>query len=343
MGDGLIDLIEQVFSREKALCLACDGQRTFFVPICTGIIIYGLVEKFVGPLFVFWITFLLDLKLDFADKLWVFQCVPLVAGLFLFYYERAFMGSVSPENQADIIEAFKSTSRYLDGSSGVDKVCFGQVVCRICPTGLQLGRANSSDVGVPFLDLNLSISNGTYSPKINDKRGNFDFGVVDFPFLDGDVSRRASCGVCISRLIRFAGASSNVSDFSCRNKALTAKLLGQGYRYHKLRKAFSEFYRRHGRLVEEYGVSLRKLLRQGMSGRKLSGGLVCGVGGIVGKSSFSEQLRKLINRYKIIGYNPYVMRQTACLVVNPTSVDGYASLFNCTTAGWASDSMTALT
>ena len=62
---------------------------------------------------------------------------------------------------------------------------------------------------------------------------------------------------------------------------------------------------------------------------------------IVGKSNFSEQFRKLINRYKIIGYSLDIMRQTACLVVNPIIVDGYASLFNCTTAVRASDSMTA--
>ena len=63
----------------------------------------------------------------------------------------------------------------------------------------------------------------------------------------------------ISQLIRFARASSNVNDFTCRNKALTAKLLKQGYRYHKLCKAFSKFYPRHSELVEKYNVSLRKL------------------------------------------------------------------------------------
>ena len=62
---------------------------------------------------------------------------------------------------------------------------------------------------------------------------------------------------------------------------------------------------------------------------------------IVGKSNFSEQFRKLINRYKKIGYSLDIMRHTACLVVNPIIVDGYASLLNCTTAVRASDSMTA--
>ena len=81
---------------------------------------------------------------------------------------------------------------------------------------------------------------------IYDKRADFDFDLVNFPFLDSDVPRRSSYGVYISQLIRFAIASSSVSDF----KALTAKLLRQGYRYHKHRKTFSKFYRRHSGLVE---------------------------------------------------------------------------------------------
>ena len=52
----------------------------------------------------------------------------------------------------------------------------------------------------------------------------------------------------------------------------------------------------------------------------------------VGKSNFSEQFRKLINRYKRIGYSLDIMRHTACLFINPTIADGYASLFNCTTS-----------
>ena len=61
----------------------------------------------------------------------------------------------------------------------------------------------------------------------------------------------------------------------------------------------------------------------------------------MGKSNFSEQFRNLINRYKRIGYSLNIMRQTACLAVNPIIVDDYASLFNCTTAVRASDLMTA--
>ena len=62
--------------------------------------------------------------------------------------------------------------------------------------------------------------------------GTFDFSKVNFPFLDGDVPRRTSYGVYISQLIRFARASTNVSDFNRRNKTLTAKLFSQGYGCH---------------------------------------------------------------------------------------------------------------
>ena len=141
--------------------------------------------------------------------------------------------------------------------------------------------------------------------------------------------------------IRFARASSNLSDFNCRNKALTAKLLRQGYRYFKLRKAFSKFYRRHSALVEKYSVSLKTLLQQGISEPEFYADLVHRFRKLVVKSNFLEHFRKLINLYKRIGYSLDIMRQTACLVVNQNIVDGYASLFNCTTALRASDSMTA--
>ena len=109
--------------------------------------------------------------------------------------------------------------------------------------------------------MNLSISNDTVSSKIYDKQDDFDFDIVNFPFLDGDVPSRTSYVMNISQLIRFARSSSHVSDFNCRNKALTAKLRKQGYRYHKLRKKFAKFYRRNSELVEKYNVSLKKRLQ----------------------------------------------------------------------------------
>ena len=190
---------------------------------------------------------------------------PLVADLFLFCYERDFMKDLSSDNQADIIKAFNSTSRYLDDLLNIDNPYFEGMVNQIYPSESQLNKANTSDTESPFLDLHLSISNGFVSSKIYDKRDDFDFDIVNFPFLDGDVPRRPSYGVYISQLIRFARVCSHVDDLNTRNKCLTAKLLKQGYRYHKLRKAFSKFYRRHYELISKFNVGLKLLSHQGLS------------------------------------------------------------------------------
>ena len=144
-------------------------------------------------------------------------CAPLVADLFLFCYERDFMLSLSDNNQTDIIEAFNSTSRYLDDLLYIDNPYFEQMIGQIYPTELQLNKANSSDTEAPFLDLNLSITNGIVSSKIYDKQDDFNFEIVNSPFLDGDVPRSPSYGVFISQLIRFARVCSIVYDFNNRN------------------------------------------------------------------------------------------------------------------------------
>ena len=110
------------------------------------------------------------------------NCAPLVADLFLFCYERDFMTSLSDVKQAEIIEAFKSTSRYLDDLLNINNPYFEGMVNRIYPPELQLNKANTSDTEAPFLDLHLSISNGFVSSKIYDKRDDFDFDIVNFPF-----------------------------------------------------------------------------------------------------------------------------------------------------------------
>ena len=83
------------------------------------------------------------------------NCAPLVADLFLYCYERDFMDSFNHDNQADVIEAFNSTSRYLDDLLNIDNPYFEGMVNQIYPPELQLNKANISDTEAPFLDLHL--------------------------------------------------------------------------------------------------------------------------------------------------------------------------------------------
>ena len=115
------------------------------------------------------LTFVLDnIYIRFGSKLYRqivgipmgTNCAPHAADLFLFCYERDFMLSLSEDTQSDVIEAFSSTSRYLDDLLNIDNNFFGSMVNRIYPSELRLNKTNVSDTGSSFFYLHLSISDG---------------------------------------------------------------------------------------------------------------------------------------------------------------------------------------
>ena len=132
---------------------------------------------------------------------------------------------------------------------------------------------------------------------------------------------------------------SHEEDFNAHNKCLTAKLLKQGYRFHKLRKAISKFYRRHYELISKFNVGLKSLLHQGLSEQEFYGDLVYNFKRPWVGLIFFYQFRNIIIQHKRIGYDLNAMRQSACLMINPIMVDSFAALFNCTPVDRASDSV----
>ena len=129
-----IDLIEHTFSREKALYLACNDQRAFFTSDVYKNYNLWSCQKVCEAL----VYRLNNIFISFGTKLFRqiigipmgTNCAPLFADLFLFCYERDFMRSLSPENQDYIIEAFNSTSRYLDDLLNIDNIYFEQLLTR---------------------------------------------------------------------------------------------------------------------------------------------------------------------------------------------------------------------
>ena len=132
-------------------------------------------------------------------------------------------------------------------------------------------------------------------------------------------------------------------DFNNKKLILTAKLLKQGYIYHKIRKAFSKFYHSHSELIVKYNIGLKTLLQQGISEPIFYDDLVYKFKRIVGKPNFCDQFKNIVKRFIKVECNLDVMSQSACLVVNPITVYSFGFLFSCTMVGQASDSMTALT
>ena len=205
----LMNLIEWTFKREDSPYIACYERQAFFTSEDTKRYKLWSCQNVREAL-----IYLLDnIYIRSGTKLYRQivgipmgnNCAPLIADLFLFCYERDFMTSLSDVKQAEIIEAFN-----LDDLLNIDSPYFEGMVNRIYSSELQLNKANTSDTEAPFFDLHLSVSNGFVSFKIYDKRNDFDFDIVNFPFLDGDVPRSTSYGVYISQLIRFDRVSSLV-------------------------------------------------------------------------------------------------------------------------------------
>ena len=172
-------------------------ERLFSLPLTKVGILFGHVRMYATPYPISWIIFILDLGPIVGIPMGT-CCAP---DLFLYCYERDFMDSLNHDNQADVIDAFNSTSRYLDDLLNIDNPYFEGMVHQIYPPELQLNKANISDTEAPFLDLHLSVANGFVSSKIYDKCDDFDFDIVNFPFLDGDVPRRASYMVYTFRIL----------------------------------------------------------------------------------------------------------------------------------------------
>lgn len=203
------------------------------------------------------------------------NCAPLIADLFLYCYESQFMAKLQKDpNRQHLIETFNYTYRYLDDILSLNNPTFSNFITEIYPKELTLNKSNLTGDRCPFLDLDLSIINGKLHTKIYDKRDDFSFPIVNFPFLEGDVPLAPSYGVYISQLVRYARICSGVSDFNDKNRCITKKLLKQGYRYHKLVKSFTKFYHKYLYLIGKFNCTRRLLIVKGISHPDFYGNVV---------------------------------------------------------------------
>ena len=102
--------------------------------------------------------------------------------------------------------------------------------------------------------------NGSLTTQLYDKRDDFNFSIVNFPFIDRNIPESPAYGVFISQLIRYVRVCSRY-DFLYRGSILTSKLLKQGYSVEKLKTAFRKFYGRHSDLVGKYNISVSHMLQ----------------------------------------------------------------------------------
>ena len=135
---------------------------------------------------------------------------------------------------------------------------------------LTVEKANKSDHLADYLDLTFIIdSGGKLSTRLYDKRDDFDFHIVNFPFLSSNIPSGHSYGVYISQLIRYARCCSHYDDFRYRHKCLVDRLLSQGDKALRLEKSFKKFYGRYQDLIEKYRRSVNAMVSDSFPGQFL--------------------------------------------------------------------------
>ena len=165
--------------------------------------------------------------------------------------------------KGDITRAlqFNKTFRYIDDLLCVNNDNFNKHINEIYPSELILKNTTTTPSETSYLDttLNIGEGNGTVRISVYDKWEDFNFKIVNFPYLDSNIPRNPAYGVYISQLVRYARICSRKDDFIYRHRRLSLKLQQQGYKYKQLMKSFHKFYRSHSDELKKFGTTLMEL------------------------------------------------------------------------------------
>ena len=159
------------------------------------------------------------------------------------------------KNEEKLARSFNFTSRYIDDVLSQNNSRFGDFVDRIYPIELQIKDTTDTDKSASYIDLHFEIdSEGRLTKEHYDKRDDFNFPIVNFPFICSNIPAAPAYGVYISELIRFSRACGSSQDFLDKELLLTRKLLNQVFLLVKLKSSLRKFYGRH-----RYGISVSQV------------------------------------------------------------------------------------
>ena len=149
------------------------------------------------------------------------NCAPLLADLFLYSYENEFLDNMIRSGHRRLARSLNLCYRYIDDLIVFNNKKFLDYLKEIYPSQLTVEKANKSDHLADYLDLTFIIdSGGKLSTRLYDKRDDFDFHIVNFPYLSSNIPSGPSYGVYISQLIRYAPCCSHYDDFRYHHKCL---------------------------------------------------------------------------------------------------------------------------
>jgi hypothetical protein len=183
------------------------------------------------------------------------NCALLLADLFLYSHEADFIQGLLKKNEKKLTRSFNFAFRYMDDVLSLNNSRFGDFVDRIYPIKLEIMDTKDTDRPASYLDLHHEIdSEGRLRTKLYDKRDDFNFPIVNVPFICSNIPAAPAYGVFLSLLIRYYRPCGSYQDFFDRGFLLTRKLLNQGFFLAKLQSSLRKFYGRHHDLVNRYGI-----------------------------------------------------------------------------------------
>lgn len=182
---------------------------------------------------------------------------PHMANIYLAVYEQEYIKKLNQDNKKQELKLLQSIFRFQDDLLVLnDNAYFETIYREIYPEEMFLKKTNISSQKVNFLDTTISIFQGKFRFEHYDKRDDFNFNVISFPFMRGNLPQMQMHGLLISQLVRYCNVNSTFNKFVSCSKKLFSKLLKQDFQYSRLRKKVIEFCRYHLKSWSKYGCDL---------------------------------------------------------------------------------------
>ena len=176
-----------------------------------------------------------------------------IANLLLFSYESDYVANLA-KTDITLARKFNLCKRYVDDEFVGNFPNYKDHIYQIYPRELEIKLESNNVKEVAYLDLNLKCENDVLVSSVYDKRDNFSFEIVNYPYIDSCIPKKSALGVFSSQLIRYARICSKFTDFKVKSTSLVIKLRNQGYNVNDLKRLGLKFFNERKELVEKYNI-----------------------------------------------------------------------------------------
>ena len=188
------------------------------------------------------------------------NCAPLLADLFLYSYEAEFIQSLNKAGRKNVAKRFINTYRYIDDLISLNNPTIANYLDHIYPDELEIKETTESADSASYLDLFIQIRHHDLHTKLYDKRDDFNFEIINFPYLSSNIPSAPAYGVYVSQLLRYCRACESYDDFRERHSLLAFKLVRQGFSVGRLASSFKKFYGRYRSMVSKYDTTVTQMM-----------------------------------------------------------------------------------